>query len=266
MYSLDINFLNDRPEYHPETVDRRRPVNTGSKKPLYLGAATAVALLALAGGAWLFLQTQNSQLADRKVQLETELGALKAEQAKLTSINAEARQIQDETAALASVFNAIKPWSSTFNDVSSRTPPRVRILKIEELPPPQGAAQPSPSPGAAAAPLPVRTVAISGAATSFDDVNDFLLVLQNSKFLKADATKIVSAEMGQPRVITPLRLGDSQGGGGNERLELPAEVSFKIETQLTDVPTSDLLRELETKGATGLVTRIETLQQKGVGK
>ncbi len=265
MYSLDINFLNDRPEYRPDTVDRRRrPASTGSKQPLYLGAAAAIALLALSGGGWLFLQTQNTQLSDRKVQLETELGALKVEQAKLTSINAEVKQIQDETTALASVFNAIKPWSSTFNDVSSRTPPRVRILKIEELPPPATTAQASPSPGAAV-PLPVRTVAISGAASNFDDINDFLLVLQNSKFLKEEGTKIVSAEMGQPRVITPLRLGDSQGGE-NARLELPAEALFRIETQLTDVPTSDLLRELETKGATGLVTRIETLQQKGVGK
>lgn len=148
MYSLDINFLNDRPEYRPDTVDRRRrPASTGSKQPLYLGAAAAIALLALSGGGWLFLQTQNTQLSDRKVQLETELGALKVEQAKLTSINAEVKQIQDETTALASVFNAIKPWSSTFNDVSSRTPPRVRILKIEELPPQPPPRRPVPAQG-----------------------------------------------------------------------------------------------------------------------
>lgn len=272
MYSLDINFLNDRPEYRPEPTERRRRGGTPeTKRPLYLGLITALALLGLAGGAWFFLQNQNSTLTARKAELDAELGALKAEQAKLSSINAQTKQIRDETVALASVFNAIKPWSATFNDISSRTPPRIRIEKIEEKAPPanqrRSSPSPSPSPGAAAAatPMPERIVEISGKASSFDDVNDFLLVLQKSKFLQADETKILTAEMGDPRVVTPPRLGQN-APSSNVRLELPAEVGFTIQTKLSDIPASDLLQELETNGATGLVTRIETLQQKGVTK
>ena len=51
-----------------------------------------------------------------------------------------------------------------------------------------------------------------------------------------------------------------------DKIKLPAEAEFTIQTALNDVPASDLLQELESNKATGLVTRIEALQQKGVVK
>jgi type IV pilus assembly protein PilN len=280
MYGLDINFLNDRPEYRPEPKQRRsggggRPE---SQQPLVLGLLSAVLLLGLAGGAWLFLQNQNGQLRERQAQLDAELGALKAEQAKLAQINAETKQVKDETAALVSVFNAIKPWSATFNDISARTPPRIRIWGVQELAQKDAdqiekaspSPAPSPSPGASAPVLPPPTgyVKILGTATSFNDVNDFLLVLQKSKFLKSEKTKILKAELGQPKQLQTIQLTGAPTGNVAEKdkVKLPAEVSFEIFAALTDVPASELIQELESKKATGLVTRIETLQQKGVVK
>ncbi|UIE37950.1 PilN domain-containing protein [Leptodesmis sichuanensis] len=276
MYGLDINFLKERPEYRSQTVDRRRPRGGAaapeSRQPLILGLLTGLVLVGLSAGAWLFLQSQNAALRDRQAQLDARLGTLKAEQAKLTQITNQTKQIKEETAALAGVFNTIKPWSATFNDISSRTPPKVRIVQIRELPPNEvpvdrSSPSPSPSPGAAAAPAPPPSgvIQISGTATSFNDVNDFLLVLQKSKFLKPEKTRIVKAELGQPRSPQPIQVG---GGApaARDKIKLPAEVEFTIQTVLNDVPASELLQELESKKATGLVTRIEALQQKGVVK
>lgn len=288
MYGLDINFLNDRPEYRPEPTERRRGgggVGPGDRRTTLLGLAAGLSLVALAGGGWLFLQSQNNQLRDRQTQLDAELGALKAEQARLASINAETRQVKDETAALAGVFNAIKPWSATFADISSRTPPNVRIISITQKEPPASARpspSPSPSPSPAAspgtspspspspvaspvAPPPTGTIEIKGQASSFNDVNDFLLVLKNSRFLKGDQTQIVDAKLGEPRTAQPIQIGPQTTGAArpNQTFEFPAEVTFTIKTELTDVPASELIQELESKKATGLVTRIERLQQKG---
>ncbi|MGQ9869412.1 PilN domain-containing protein [Leptodesmis sp.] len=275
MYGLDINFLKERPEYRSQTVDRRRPRGGAapeSRQPLILGLLTALVLVGLSAGAWLFLQSQNAALRERQAQLDTRLGTLKAEQAKLTQITNQTKQIKEETAALAGVFNTIKPWSATFNDISSRTPPKVRIMQIRELPPNEipidkSSPNPSPSPGAAAAPAPPPSgvIQISGTATSFNDVNDFLLVLQESKFLKPEKTRIVKAELGQPRSPQPIQVGGGAPAAG-DKIKLPAEVEFTIQTVLNDVPASELLQELESNKATGLVTRIEALQQKGVVK
>lgn len=286
MYGLDINFLKDRPEYRPETTERRRggggAASPESRRPLLLGLLAAVALLGATGGAWFFLQNKNNELRQEQAQLEAELGKIKAEQAQLATITSQTQQIQGETAALAGVFNAIKPWSALFSDISNRTPPRVRIVGIKELertaaeavikadspsPSPGAAPSPSPAPGAVTPP-PSGVIEIAGTATSFNDVNDYLLVLQKSKFLKPDKTRILKAELGQAKPIQPVQVGNVTlgGGGGQTQIKLPAEVEFTIQTVLTDVPASELLQELERNKATGLVTRIETLQQKGVVK
>lgn len=282
MYGLDINFLNDRPEYRPAVTERRRGgggMAPGDKRATFLGLGVGLSLLALTAGGWLFLQAQNNQLRERQAQLEAELGVLKVEQANLARINTETRQIKDETMALAGVFNAIKPWSATFNEIASRTPPDVRIVNITQKEPPASQRpSPSPSPGASPAaspkptaaptPPPTGTIEIEGQATSFNNVNDFLLALQNSKFLKGDKTQIINAELGNPRSLQRIQIGPQTGRTDptGPPPKLPPEVTFTIQTELTDVPASELIQELESQKATGLVTRIERLQQKGVVK
>ncbi|NEQ18297.1 MAG: fimbrial assembly protein, partial [Moorea sp. SIO3E2] len=45
---------------------------------------------------------------------------------------------------------------------------------------------------------------------------------------------------------------------------LPKVVEYTIKTQLSDIPASEILKELDRKGAVGLVTRIRNLQSQGV--
>jgi type IV pilus assembly protein PilN len=93
--------------------------------------------------------------------------------------------------------------------------------------------------------------------------------LQQSNFLQSDKTKLVDSKLGDRRT---LRLPDLPGlntaGTGTtiEPPRLPPQVEFSIETALNDVPASELIREIERKGAVGLVTRIEALKAKGVIK
>ncbi|MBW4579710.1 MAG: PilN domain-containing protein [Tildeniella nuda ZEHNDER 1965/U140] len=273
MYSLDINFLNDRPEYKPEGARQKtRAVSTDSKRPLFLGAAVAVALLAAAGGSLLFLQAQNASLEQRQSELDSQLGDLTAKQKQIADINGQTKQIKDETGALASVFNLVKPWSAMMQEVRDRIPPGVQILTIaQSTPSNQPTPQPSPSPSAGAPPPAVAPAAsvlqITGIANSFNDVNDFLLVLQKSNFLKAENTKLVKATLQKEAVrVEPAKLQNAQQPtlNADQLPQLPKQVEFQIETALSDVPASDLLRELDRKGAVGLVTRIEDLQRKGV--
>ncbi|MBL1178957.1 PilN domain-containing protein [Pantanalinema sp. GBBB05] len=268
MYSLDVNFLNDRPEYKPEAaarVPRAGVVGaTESKTPMLLGLVAMVVLLGLSGGAWWYLQSQNEALTAKSGELDGQLGNLKNLEAELTAAQTQVKQAQEETAALASVFNTVKPWSAMMKDLGERTPPAVQILQVKQIPPLPNQA---PTPDASGKiPPQIGTIEISGKARSFNDVNDFLLVLQRSKFLKADETKLVSSKLGQPTALEGLKLeGVSQVQiPDQEKPVVPAEVEFKVQTALNDVPASELQRELERAGAVGLTTRIESLQQKGV--
>jgi type IV pilus assembly protein PilN len=277
MYSLDINFLNDRPEHGSDkkrggagTERRSRPANPGDKRPLFLGAGLGLLALALSGGAFLFLSSQNASLESEQRDLDGKLGDLAAKEKEVANVEAEIKQIKDESTALASVFNSIKPWSALMQDVRARIPAGVQILTVKPVTDAQPKAQTpaKPTPGSVPGAPPAGSVLISGVATGFNDVNDFLLVLQKSSFLRAEDTKLVKAELQtEDRKIEPIRLDNVPGIEGASQVELPRipkQVVFSIKAALTDVAASELLRELDRKGAVGLVTRIEALQQKGV--
>jgi type IV pilus assembly protein PilN len=90
--------------------------------------------------------------------------------------------------------------------------------------------------------------------------------LQKSSFLDPNETKITSAELTDAQAVQPLQFQNTQqqGLGSSKPPKLPRQVKFDIQTAITDVPSSQLVQELERKGSTGLVTRIEALKQKGV--
>jgi type IV pilus assembly protein PilN len=245
--------------------------------------AVGLLLPALVGGLLLVLQQQVAQKEQQKAALDSELGRLQIEQKKITQLTEEITRVNEETTALASVFNQIKPWSAMLQDIRERIPPGVQISNIQQItapaPPPAANAQPANAKGAkpanakganatapagaATTPPQVTKLEINGTARSFDDVNYFLLTLQRSAFLKGDQTQLVSAEL----VQNPNKLEVKVPGQQNQSkvtYELPKLVQYKIQTNLSDVPASELLRELDRKGAVGLVTRIRTLQQKGV--
>jgi type IV pilus assembly protein PilN len=293
MYSLDINFLNDRAERTAEAGLARGRVRRASAdpRPYYIGATLGIALPALVGGYWLFLQNQNRNLEQQQAELDSQLSALQAQLGEVKTINAKVSQIESENRALASVFDYIKPWSAILQDVRSRVPNGVQISTIEQTPaevvpasitPPPPSPSPSASPGAspgaspaagqAAAPvapvvpatpqtLPPK-VAVSGVARSFNDVNDFVLTLQRSPFFKGDEVKLVSSKLiDNP---TQVEFADKRGGGSNLEVKLPQVVQYRIEGNLTNLPASDLLQDLERTLSVGLASRIQALRDRGV--
>jgi len=283
MYSLDINFLNDRPELRPKdggSTTKRRPQPAGSFTPLILGVVVGLLPLGLVGGLWFLLQDQNSKLEQQKSELNSKLQQAQAEQKKVEEIKKQAAQVRDETKNLASEFNKIKPWSAMLQDLRDRIPPGIQIVKIEqvETTPTQQGATPTPSPAASPgsksvlpkappppAPSPISKLMISGQANSFDTVNDFLLMLQRSAFVKKDETQIIKAELVKNSNKLETKVQDQKKkSSATVTYELPKVVAYQIQTTLSDVPASDLLRELDKNGAVGLVTRLRTLQEKGV--
>jgi type IV pilus assembly protein PilN len=272
MYSLDVNFLNDRPEYRPQTTTGPRAAkqqrSMGTMTPLISGVAVGLLLPLAVGGLWFFIQQQTAKLQEEDNRLTAELGQLQQEEQQLASINQQITQINSETAALTGVFNQIKPWSALLQDIRERTPVGVQIKAIQQTeaaaPAPAAA---TPAPGAAAgqpatANVPTVKLELSGTARTFDDVNYFLLTLQRSPFFKNNETQLLSSSL----VNNPTQLETPE----NQRqtsaqisYELPKVVEYRISTSLTDAQASELLRELDRKGAVGLVTRIRSLQQKG---
>ncbi|MFM7449464.1 MAG: PilN domain-containing protein [Leptolyngbyaceae cyanobacterium] len=271
MYNLDINFLNDRPEYRLDTA-RFQATSYGEaagNRPLWLGALVGLLLPLLALGGWLFLQVRNGDLERQQAELETKVGNLQTLQNRTAAINAEAATVKGETLSLASVFNQVKPLSALMQDLRDRTPPNVQILGVKQIAAPSptapAPASPSPQSNPASSSIPRTFYQITGLANSFDDVNDLLLLLQKSSFLDPAETKIISSELADPQAVQPFQFQNAQQGLGNAKPpNLPRQVKFEIQTALTEVPSSQLVQELERKGATGLVTRIEALQEKGV--
>jgi len=63
MYGLDVNFLNDRPEYKPNAASRtkqRVAANPGDRRPLIFGAIAAVVFPAVAM-LWPVYSTRSSR-------------------------------------------------------------------------------------------------------------------------------------------------------------------------------------------------------------
>lgn len=281
MYSLDVNFIKDRQEFNLKTGARTSKLRLpmGNFSPLYLGLVTGLLLPALVGLGWFFLQSQNAQLEQEIAQLDAELSRLGVQEQEIKKVQDETNRIKAENQALATVFNQIRPWSAMLQDMRDRIPTTVQIESIKQTTaaapgaPPAGQPAPAakPPPGQpvtdAAAPPPTQPTAnptggieIVGVARSFNDVNDFLLTLQQSAFLKPTDTKIVTAEL----IESPVVAGSASESVRVSAIRGPQIVRYTILSSLSDVPASELLRELERKGTLGLVTRIRLLQQKGI--
>jgi type IV pilus assembly protein PilN len=281
MYSLDINFLNDRAERASEAGLAKGTGRASSDpRPYYVGAALAIALPLFVLGFWLFLQNQNRTLAARQAELDRQLSDLQSQLGTVNSINAEIQEIESENQALASVFDYIKPWSAILQDVRSRVPNGVQIVNIEQVepdetavaPPPEPSPSPtegtegtegeaSPAPVAEVPPPPPPQIAISGVARSFNDVNDFVLTLQRSPFLQGDQVKLVSSQL----IDNPTEVEFATENGGQDlEVQLPQVVQYRIEGNLTNLPASELLQDLERTLSVGLASRIQALRDRGV--
>ncbi len=259
MYNIEINFLNDRPEYRPESVKAKpsRQKRDGSgNMAMIAGGAVAAAFLALVGGFWVYLaQVEIPNLKAERDELDQELGNYQRQEDRLRQIQEEVQQIRTQTDALAGVFNYISPWSALLQDLRDRTPIGVRIQNVQQSNEP---VRNGPDPQRTESGRPPSVVTIEGIAQSFNDVNDFILLLRESNLYMASGTHLIEAEMEEYRAQS-LTFSDSRG-----RLELAPVVAFTIQTQVREVPATDILQELQRKGALGLVNRIQELQRRGV--
>ena len=275
MYSLDINFLNDRPDYKPAaaTKSSTKRSSGGAKDQMALiGAGLfAFGINAAVIGGWWWATSQNSSLTTKQENIEKEVAQLSTEANEVKAINAETDKVTAEYKALAGVFDQIKPWSAMLQDLSARTPAGVQIAKIEQIDPspsavaaapPPPAATPAASPGASpasasptpvAAPAPVvpppaaAKVQISGIASTFAQVNDFMLLVQRSPFFLNTDTKLVAATLKTNPAQVQVR--NQSAVGTVELPKLRPVVEYKIETTLSPTGASELLPELRSKQA-----------------
>ncbi|NCQ43353.1 MAG: fimbrial assembly protein, partial [Cyanobacteria bacterium] len=179
MYKIDINFLKDR-KLDTSTVGTtafKKKTDTPliEKLPILIGAGVAVAFIAATGGALFFLNNQKTTTASAIAQLDAEIQRLQGQNAQVNAIKTEIDGVNREIGILASVFNQIKPWSAMLSEIGSVTPPSVQIQSISQSE--------------------NKILTIAGYADSYDNVNDFVLTLKNSRFLDGEQTKLTTTSL-----------------------------------------------------------------------
>ncbi|MBE9137766.1 PilN domain-containing protein [Nodosilinea sp. LEGE 07088] len=257
MYSLDINFLKDREVrvFEPRPRAQGGGALPGDRRPLFIGLAAALVPLALVGGFWAVTRNQVNQLQARSIALDGEMSQLQGQLAEISAIQGQIDLVRAENNAFVAVFNEIVPWSALLQDIRTRTPARVQIVGLSQTAPAapvEGSTEP-PAPKAGG-------LVINGVACSYDDINDFTLVLQRSPLLQSETVAITQAQQ-QPTLLDPQTQGRCPGTAVGDPDFL---IDYSLGGLITDTPASQLVDELERQGTVGLVTRLEALREKGV--
>ncbi|MCA6501596.1 MAG: PilN domain-containing protein [Pseudanabaena sp.] len=235
MYTLDINFLSDRTVEESQALERQ-PI--ADSQFLVYGGAAAVVALAIVGGAFLVLNSQNGGIKQKLSVLTAEESQLNSKLTALKSQETELQAIQARTGELVNLFVGNLPVSAIADDIRKRTPITVQVEAITQA----TAAATAQSPAGS-------TISLTGKATSYNELNDFLLLLKASPLLEAKETVLVSSAL-QPATT-------------DKNFTL---VNFQIRTAVTTKSPADILPALQKTGADGLVTRVNLLKQQGVIK
>lgn len=256
MYSLDINFLKDREVrvFDPKPRARGGPAVVGDRRPLFFGLAAALVPLALVGGYWAVTRNQVNQLQGRSSALDGELAQLSSQLAEISTIQQQIDAVRAENNAFVSIFDEIVPWSALLQDIRSRTPARVQIVSLAQTTTTAEAADPS------VAPTESDALSLNGVACSYDEINDFALVLQRSPLLQTNTVAISQAQQ-QPTLLDPQTQGRCPGTAVGD---VDFLIDYTIGASITDIPSSQLIDELERQGTVGLVSRLQALREKGV--
>lgn len=290
MYSLNINFLKDRPEYQanrPGSPAGGGAAAKASRLPIILGVLVGVIVPAAIGGFSGYLLVQKGNLEANQMKLDQDLKELEAELKKADQAKAEMKAIDDLTQGLVGVFSRVKSWSALLGDMRDRLPVGVQLTSIREADNPalkntSSAPSPKPSPAAGAASAtstptpPKKFLTIEGYANSIEGVGEFLLLLQKSPFLNPEATQLVtSAAVDNPAQILQANQEVQEGiaytlavpppatagGGAQVRIIAPKVIKYTIQSAYTSKPADQLLPVLDRSGASGLVVRIETIRR-----
>ncbi|MCA6599370.1 MAG: PilN domain-containing protein [Pseudanabaena sp. M57BS1SP1A06MG] len=236
MYTLEINFLNDRAAPEALAVERK-PI--ADSQFLIYGGAVAVVALALVGGAFLFLNSANEGLQQELAKLTATETSLTSKIKSLEDQEKQLQAIQDRTNQILNLFVGNLPVSAVIDDLRRRTPLTVQIKSITQ----QTAAAAAPQASSQS------TITLNGTATNYNELNDYILLLKSSPLLDSDKTKLVSSTL-QPATT-------------DKNFTL---VDFQILATTTSKSPAELLPQLQKLGADGLVARVNLLRQKGVIK
>jgi len=263
MYSLDINFLNDRPEFAPESAAAAPVAATANPLPVIIGLIVAIALPAGTFGAKIYLEGERTKFTTERDNLTTELANINAQLGQVTTLEAEETKINDEIQSLVGVFGKVQPMSALLQEVSNRLPGSLRMDTLG---------------------ISGTTLTISGTSSAYADLTDFLLVLKQSKFLQPEAIKLTSSAPGssplqvQVEYLEDIIAATAQANNPDAppppvrppeerpqvKYTLPEVVNYSITAELTNPEATTVLDELRTLGAMGVVERVELLQQRGI--
>lgn len=223
MYSLDINFLSDRID--PEKEAQARVPLQDTQWLVYGGAACAV-FLAIAGGAYFYFTYRVNELQTTVATLTAQEAALDAKLLELNNSEKVIKSIEDRTNQLVTLFVGEIPASAVLQEVRQRLPVGVQVDTITQ----NG-----------------KAISLVGQATSYNDVNDTLLLFQSSPYVDSVKTKLDFARLQPQKQDVSITL-----------------IDFAISATLTNEPVTKFLPQLQNSGAEGLVQRIKLLQEKGV--
>ncbi len=122
MYSLDINFLNDRaPLGDPKA--KRKGIVVADKSALIAGGAVGAILPLIVAGISAWVYFNNQTLTQKLTELEQKGAVLSSKKQEVDTIKAQTQQIEIETQALGKVFNTtIKPVAAVLQDIRDRVP------------------------------------------------------------------------------------------------------------------------------------------------
>ncbi len=250
MYNLNINFLKDR-KLDAQTSDslarKKQTTPINERIPIVVGAAVGAAFVVASVASLLVINQQTASTKKEIAVLESEINRLQGQNEEVEKLQAQITQIKQNTEALVSVFKNIKPWSSLLEEISLVIPPTVQIKSIQSRD---------------------KNLTFTGIASSYDDVNDFVLTLKKSRFLDSQETALTKSNYGNnPNSVQFPEQSQGRDSLSSEEqpiVTLPEIVSFSITTKLSDIPASELINELNRRGAIGLVNRIRTLEKKGI--
>jgi len=245
MYSLDVNFLRERRQTQQvprETATRDQggetAVSPESNLPLIIGAVVAIALPATVGGYWYFLNLQTTRVQSNVAELEQELGNLQDQQQQVAQKREELAQAEQNLTALANIFNQIKPLSAVIEDVRDRAPNNIQVNNVQQQ---------------------EENFTLEGVGESYEAVNYFALTLQRSPIVVKESVNLEVAAK-QP---SNFQLDEETAALVGDISPEPV-ITYTLAFQLNDRSASELLPFLQEQGATGLVTRIRSLEQRGI--
>ncbi|NER38482.1 MAG: hypothetical protein F6J93_31780 [Oscillatoria sp. SIO1A7] len=253
MYSLDINFLNDRPDYKPP------PAPPLSERFRVKGSAVLIAGVAVGAvipaAVLAFLLVINSEISEKEselAKLQSENGALGNQVKEVQRIKGETKQFETQAQFFANILDTtVKPLSALFGELASIMPVGVQITSLSHsLKEDAEAAQPN-SPWSVVK----QNIKLKGIARSFDEVNQFVLKLKQSPFFNDKDTKLISVRA----IANPIKVE----GDPPPNFKLRKVMEYDIDTSVTNARASELLEELDRVGDVGLVSRIKMLQEQG---